>query len=323
MVWNWSHALLGAIYALPAAAVILVDPSSGVALAVGVLPAAAVGLPGPRRGRVAVVLVGALMGICLLIGSVLALIPVLAVPAIFALCVGAAVAASQSRVGRVALFLAVPLIGIGLSFDDPREMAGAALLIFAGSVYAFLISLLWPARPAPKTDAPSPAGRQAMLRYGVMLGLAGATAAAIGFLLRLDHVGWACGACLLVMRPDPDLLRLRGLDRVWSVLAGAAAGGALVLVDPPTAVLAAAVIVALAGLAATKGSHRYVTPMFTTFIVFLLLLVGSPQDTTGRFLERAGETLLGVTLAVVFGLVVPALLARQSRRAAQRSAPLL
>jgi uncharacterized membrane protein YccC len=101
------------------------------------------------------------------------------------------------------------------------------------------------------------------------------------------------------------------------VLAGAAAGGALVLADPPTAVLAVAVAGALAGLAATKGSHRYVTPMFTTFIVFLLLLVGSPQDTTGRFLERAGETLLGVALAVVFGLVVPALLASRRRPTAR------
>jgi hypothetical protein len=46
------------------------------------------------------------------------------------------------------------------------------------------------------------------------------------------------------------------------------------------------------------------------------LLVGSPQDTTGRFLERAGETLLGVALAMLFGLVVPALLSRRRRSAA-------
>jgi hypothetical protein len=319
VVWSWAHALLGAIYALPAAAVVLVDPSRGLALAIGVLPAAAAGLPGPRRARVAIALLGALMGGCILVGSLLAQVPVLAVPAIFALCVGAAAVASRGKAGQLALVLAVPLVGLGLSYEDPHETLGIALLMVVGSAYACVVSLLWPARPVSK-PAPEPrtgpAGRRAMLGYGVLMGLAGSTAAAIGFLLRLDHVGWVCGAALMVMRPDPDLLRLRGLDRVWSVLAGATAGCALVLAGPPPAVVAAAVVVALAALAATKGSRRYVTPMFTTFLVFLLLLVDRPEETAGRFLERTGETLLGVALAVVFGLVVPALLARRHRPAA-------
>jgi len=318
VVWSWSHALLGAVYAVPAAVVVLVDPARGIALAVGVLPAAAAGLPGPRRGRVAIALLGALMGASMLVGSLLAQVPVLAVPAIFALCVGAAAVASRGKVGQVALALGVPLIGIGLSYDDPRETVGIALLMAVGSAYACLVSLAWPARPAPEPGEPGSVGRRAMLRYGVLLGFAGATAAAIGFLLHLDHVGWECGAALLVMRPNPDLLRLRGVDRAWSVLVGAALGGGLVLAHPPAAVLAAAVVVALAALAATKGSHRYVTPMFTTFLVFLLLLVDNPQETTGRFLERMGETLLGVTLAVIFGMAVPALLTRRQRSAAQQ-----
>jgi len=99
VVWSWSHALLGALYAVPAAVVVFVEPSRGVALAVGGLPAAAVGLPGPRRGRIAIAVVGALMGTCMLIGSLLAQVPVVAVPAIFALCVGAAVLASRSMLG--------------------------------------------------------------------------------------------------------------------------------------------------------------------------------------------------------------------------------
>ena len=37
--------------------------------------------------------------------------------------------------------------------------------------------------------------------YGLCLGLAGATAAAIGFALDFDHVGWAATAAMLVMRP--------------------------------------------------------------------------------------------------------------------------
>lgn len=312
LVWRWSHALLGAAYAAPAAALVLAgERPGGLALAVGVLPAAAAGLPGPRRSRVAIVVVGTLMGTCMLIGSLLALAPVVAVPAIFAMCVGAAVAAPSGRLGQVAMLLCVPLIGIGLSYDDPRETVGIALLMAAGSAYAFLVSLAWPARAAPPPREPaSGAGRRA-LGYGVRLGLAGATAAAIGFLLHLDHVGWVCGAALFVMRPASEMLRMRGVDRVWAVLVGALAGGGLTLAGPPRAVLSAAVVAALAALAATRGSRRYVAPMFTTFLVFLLILVNDPQETAGRFLERMGETVLGVALAAVFGLVLPALAARR------------
>jgi hypothetical protein len=56
-----------------------------------------------------------------------------------------------------------------------------------------------------------------------------------------------------------------------------------------------------------------VTSAFTTFLVFLLLLYSDPHDATRRFNERVLETLLGVGLAYVFGLRLPAL--AQRRRA--------
>jgi hypothetical protein len=49
--WDSSAALLGAVYALPAALIVLNDRSRGLALAVGVLPAAIVGLLPTRRRR--------------------------------------------------------------------------------------------------------------------------------------------------------------------------------------------------------------------------------------------------------------------------------
>jgi uncharacterized membrane protein YccC len=120
------------------------------------------------------------------------------------------------------------------------------------------------------------------------------------------------------MRPAPELLRTRGADRVLAVLIGAAAGAGLAVLDPAGVIIAAAVLIALAALAGTHGSRRYVTPAFTTFVVFLLLLVGSPDDTGSRFLERMAETVLGVALAVVFGVLVPALLARRGATSPDR-----
>jgi hypothetical protein len=68
---------------------------------------------------------------------------------------------------------------------------------------------------------------------------------------------------------------------------------------PPDAVHAAAIVAALAAAAGTHGSRWYVTPAFTTFLVFLLLLWSAPEDAASRFGERVGETLLGVGIAAL------------------------
>jgi len=108
------------------------------------------------------------------------------------------------------------------------------------------------------------------------------------------------------MRPSAQMQELRSVDRVVSVVIGAAAAVGMVLASPVPVVLGLAAAVAIAGAAATGRSRWYVTGVFTTFIVFLLLLSSHPQDAQGRFFERLGETLLGVGLAFVFGVTVPA-----------------
>jgi hypothetical protein len=315
IVWDWSLALLGALYAAPGVVLTLTDPTKGLALAVGVLPAAAFGIPGPRRARVVTVVLGVLIGASMTLGAFLAQFPIVAVPAIFALSVGAALIAPRGKLGRLGLGLCLPMVGIGLSFSDPAEAAGLGALMLAGSLYAYLVSLLWPNKPPPpgQPTATTPAApANSSLDYGIRLGLAAAIAAGIGFALHLEHVGWACAAVLLVMRPAPDMVRSRGLDRTLSVLAGATAACLLILTTPTNPVLAGSVAVALTALAATHPSHRYLTPTFTTFVMFLLLLNGSPQDAEHRFLERLTETILGVGLALIFGVLVPRL--RRQRR---------
>ena len=229
--------------------------------------------------------------------------PWLAVAAIGGLGVATAWLAARSRFGLVAMTLSLPMIGVGLSYTDVRQSAGLAGLMIAGSVYAYVVSLLWPERAqgeARPQAAPPP------LEYGVRLGAAGATAAAIGFVAGLEHVGWACAACLLVMRPSEEMQRLRSVGRIAAVAAGALAAVALVRLHPPVAVYSGAAILAVGGAAATNRSRWYVTSAFTTFLVFLLLLYATPEDAGARFDERLGETLLGVAIAYVFGLAIPA-----------------
>lgn len=312
--WNWSRFALGMVFALPAMVVTPFSPTSGLALAVGVLPAAAFRLPPRRRGRAAIPLVGALSAVGLLVGSLLATTPPVAVAAVFAAAVLACINAARGRVAQLMLILVLPMMGIGLSFPWSSPVFGLSASIVIGTVYAWLVSLLWPVRDeSPPAAAPVPRGR-AMLVYGILLGTAAAIAAAVGFLLDLEHVGWATAAVLLVMRPVRGQLIARSVGRAVSVLVGALVAAAFALLTPGALVIGVVVGIVVGALCASQESRWYVAPGFTTFIALTFILVSSSGAPGARFLERALETLLGVGLALFFGAAVPALLSLLARR---------
>src|SRR5262245_17284559 len=147
VAWRWPLALLGLVCSIPAALVTLDDPSHGLALAFGALPAAAVGITGTRRSRIAVLVVGLCIGLGLLIGSALD-VWLFAMAALFVLCLGAAVLSASRRIGLLLMMLAVPMVGAGLSFDgDVHAAFDLAVLLAAGGVIGWLVCLCWPDRP--------------------------------------------------------------------------------------------------------------------------------------------------------------------------------
>jgi uncharacterized membrane protein YccC len=286
------------------------DVSRGLAFAVGVLPAALLGMPPARRDRRTIAVTGALVGAPMALGALLANLPWLAVATLLGAGIGVVLLTRRSRLGRIAMVLGLPMVGIGFSYTDASEALGIAALMIVGSIYACIVSLLWPDRPAaPRPpDPPAPS-----LEYGIRLGVTGATAAAIGFLLDLDHVGWACGAALLVMRPSAEMQQIRSVGRLCSVTIGALVAVVIVRGEPGELAYSVAAVAALAAAAATHGSRWYVTSAFTTFLVFLLLLASDPDAAASRFGERVGETLLGVGLACLFGLLLPRFLPAPAR----------
>jgi hypothetical protein len=307
IAWRWSWALLGAVCSLPAALVTLGNPSFGLALAFGALPAAAVGVRGRRRERHVILVVGACIALRLVLGALLSGFWLAAVGGIFVLSLGAAILSAHARVGTLLMVLAVPMVGAGLSFNGDISIAGRlAVLLIAGSIHGWLVCLLWPEEKVTARARAELPLRAVMAEYGVRLGLAGAVCAGLGFALTLEHKGWATAACLLVMRPTAEMTRLRGAGRAISVFAGALAACVLSIGDVAPVVIAVAVTLALAGLAGTRSSRWYVTAGFTTFIVILLLVYGRPEQEESRFLERVAETLLGVGIALIFGVLVPA-----------------
>lgn len=209
------------------------------------------------------------------------------------------------------------MTGIGLSFTWSPVTLGFAACIVAGSIYAWILMLLWPERDEePHPPPPVPRGR-AMLVYGILLGAGAATAAALGFLWDLEHVGWATGAVLLVMRPVRGQLIARSIGRAVSVLIGALAAAVVAVLDPADVVVGIVVGLVIGSACAIQESRWYVVPGFTTFLALTLIMSTSPEPPAERFVERAVETLLGVGLALFFGAVVPSivsLLARVRRR---------
>jgi len=303
LTWTPRYLLLGALFALPAAVVSVFDPTLGVALALGVLPAASMGLPARRIDRLRYPVVGLAVGAAMLLGSILAQWPVVALVVLFAACVGAAVLSTTGPAGALVLALGVPMVGIGFSFHDTESALLIAALIVVGSLWCLVVALPWPERDAAARRAPAAGG--SLVGFGIRVGLAGTIAALIGFALGLDHVGWAAGAALLVMRPSAQLVASRALTRAASVVVGALLGGAFMLTHPAGWIMGLAALALLTVLTALAGSRWYVTGGFSTFLLFMALLGGDTGDTAHRFWERTIETLLGVSLALVFGLLVP------------------
>lgn len=251
---------------------------------------------------------GTAAGLSMFIGGALSQLPTYLTATLLAITVvGAALLATRVAAGMIVLSLCAPLVAAGLSESTWSSAAATMGLLVAGSVYAWLVALLLPARRAPERPQRQLPQRAAMLDYGIRMGIAAALVYLITASLGLDHPGWAPTACLLVARPQLDLLQSRGIGRVASVVVGGLAALALLRVEPPNVVLAVGALAVLAAAAGTVGSRWYITSAFTTLLVLVMMLSGHPDETTSKFNERVGETVLGVAAAYVFGWAVPAI----------------
>lgn len=79
-------------------------------------------------------MVGAMAGTALLIGAVLSHVPVLAVVALFLFGIAAVELAQRRFVGQLVVTLALPLVGVGLSYSDVAEATGLAVILVGGSI---------------------------------------------------------------------------------------------------------------------------------------------------------------------------------------------
>ena len=304
LAFSRSSALWAVLGVLPGAIVVaFVDVPGGVGLCLGAIMVGMLGIAPRRAMRPRAALAGIGFALFLVLGAAIARPGWLAVAGIALAPIPASLLASSRPLGRLALALMLPALAIGLSFDSAADATGLALAIGASSIWMAAISLLWPEHPPRARPAPPPMPRPAALEWGIRLGLAAGTATLVGELVDFSHIGWAPAAALLVMRPQRDLLTLRGIGRVCSVLLGAVLAGFVARSDPATGVLALLVALAVVGTVGTAGSRWYVTSAGTTFLSLSMIEYGASGHglVATTFLARVGATLLGVGVAYVFG----------------------
>ncbi|RMI07042.1 FUSC family protein, partial [Cellulomonas triticagri] len=191
--WSWARLGLGVVQAIPATLVVPHDPVAGLALAVGVLPAAAAGLAVRRRARRGLLLVGGVAAVALVLGAVSAAVSaVLAVVVLVGLCLasGSATTRLPRPVAALVTGLGLALVGAGFSLDPGAALAAGGLIV-VGSAYSWLVTLAWPdtAAPAPGAPAAVPAPAPdpgAARRYGRQLAVVGGLAATAGLASGVD-----------------------------------------------------------------------------------------------------------------------------------------
>jgi hypothetical protein len=318
IVWSGRNAAFGAVISSVAAvAIALGHVENGLYLLIGMIPAAIIGLPPLRRDRRKVLVVGMLFAVSVVTGSILAQWAPLAVVGMFLIGLGAALLAAKKAIGFAVLTICLPLSGIGLTYTNLGTGLEVGLLFVVGSAIAFAAALAFPEHDGPARPDP-PRLSIAMARdYGLRLGLAAAVGTALCFSFGAEYTGWIVGSTLLVMRPNDEMMELRGAGRAVSVFAGGVVAAWLLTLDLSPLAIALVGAGGIIAMAATNASRWYVTPAFTTLLILWALLYEQATNANieHRFSQRVLGTLLGIGIAYVFGFLVPKLTRRRTPQA--------
>ena len=309
--WSWPDASRGFLCAFPAAALAVWDLSAGICFALGTLPVALLGVPGPRRERPRLMLVGLLFATAYALGCVVGQWPVVAVAALAAFAYEGIMLTARHPAARLLGLLVVPAFALGMNEPVPSGFALAALFA-AGGAWATVVALLWTVPATPSAAARPPQGatpdRQALQRYAIGFTAAATLGLALGFGLDLAHPAWAAAAAMFIMRPDAHLLASRAAGRVAATFAGVLLSALLVRRGLGEVALVAIAVSAVAAIVATRASRWYVSSAGTGLVVLLMSGVSSADEFKLAFADRLLETTIGAVLAIGFGIAGPAAL---------------
>ena len=315
-MWDWSGAARGALSALPGGAIVLVDVTPGVVVALGSLVVAMLGVPPIRKRRPRLGLVGVAFAAAFALGSTLAVWNVAAVAGLVVLAYLGVLASVRKPAARLLPAILLPATALGMNHPVPGGLVAAALML-AGCVWATVVTYAWPESQPPAVNATAaeapqqPEAGLAVHVYALLFALAAGLGLVLGYLLDLTHVAWAAAAAMFIMRPEPGLLASRAVGRVVATFVGVVAAGLIIRRGPADVVLAVLVVAAIGAMVAVRTSRWYVAPAGSALIVLLLSGASSRSAFDISFSERLVETAIGAALALTFGIAIPWVLSRR------------
>lgn len=164
------------------------------------------------------------------------------------------------------------------------------------------------ARLRSNLHASAPFGRHA-IRLAATLAFTGALA----HLLPLQRGYWMTLTAALVLRPDFTTTVSRGIARILGTLIGVVIATVLVLAlpDTPGVTLGLAIFFAAIGYATFQMNYALYTITVTSYVVFILALIGTPER--AAVFSRMIATLAGGTIAMLAYAVFPTWEAPQTR----------
>lgn len=284
----------------------------GIPFAIGVLPTALLGIAKSRKQRFINVALGCVFGLGIYIGAQLAGLDAIWLTAIifFALSYASSLVASRRKIGVVLLVLLLPSLGVGLGYDI-QSAFGLALAFMAGSVWAGVVSVLWGNKTVQSNVQSFKINNPKF--YGLMLGLAASISVLTGYYINPAYAGWTATATLLIMRPYEGMVKMRGLWRAISTIAGAVVAILIINISPVDLVLAVLVASAIVFVVSTRKSSAYLVPFATAFLILIGVLYGisDAQQIKQVSWSRIADNIIGSLIALLLGYVVPTFISKK------------
>lgn len=151
-------------------------------------------------------------------------------------------------------------------------------------------------------------------RHAVRLAIVLATCAFAVHLFSWQRGYWMTLTAALVLRPDFTTTFSRGIARIAGTVAGVVLATALVVLlpDTPHVSLAFAILFVTLGYAVFQMNYGLFSMAVTAYIVFLLALLGTPEESA--IVNRLAATLAGGSLAMISYVLWPTWESPHTRR---------
>lgn len=203
-------------------------------------------------------------------------------------------------------------MSVGFGFDQSRAFS-LFIAFVLGSLWSGLVTLFWPeTNQDSNNDGMKAFVAKQPKAYGLMLGLAAATAIIVGYFYSPAFVGWTATATLLIMRPLANMVKTRGFWRAVATVIGGIIAVITIQLSLPNIVTAALVLAIMVLIIGTSSSGWWLMPLGTAFFILTISLVGETDAATIKATgwQRIADNIIGAAIALFFGLILPTTLQR-------------